>query len=360
MDDNGENPLPNRDITKILIDQNSSNVDGTVYVAFGGFDSDDNLWRGTFSNDHWEWRDISGGVHSPTSCDPGHPLDGLPCAPVRAIARHPNPIYANVLFVGTEIGIYVTPNVNDSPIRWEPVMVGPMNVSTDDLEFIRGTNVLLAGTYGRGVWSLDLSGPIDPEKKAINDFDGDGRSDVAVVREDSAHKMWHIQGSTEAYRSQEFGNRDDQVAAADYDGDGKTDVAVFRGSEQRFYCLRSSDNTLAMTQLGEPNDITASADFDGDDLADEAVFDPYTGVWKVEQSENGHLTFQWGAPADTPVSVDFSGDGLADFGVFREQQGMQTLYYYADGEAHEKQFGLEGDVPVPGEYDGDGKIDIAV
>ncbi|MFN0278156.1 MAG: FG-GAP repeat domain-containing protein [Pyrinomonadaceae bacterium] len=90
------------------------------------------------------------------------------------------------------------------------------------------------------------------------------------------------------------------------------------------------------------------------------MFNPYTGLWTVEQSSEGHLDFYWGETDDDPIAADFNGDGQADFGVIHEENGMITLSYYSDGVTHEKQFGLEGDVPVPGEYDGDGKIDLAV
>src|SRR5688572_21380806 len=63
----------------------------------------------------------------------------------------------------------------------------------------------------------------------INDFDGDGRADFVVVRNEDGFMIWHISQSTAGYRRLHWGaTSTDFRAAGDYDGDGKTDAAIIR------------------------------------------------------------------------------------------------------------------------------------
>ena len=75
------------------------------------------------------------------------------------------------------------------------------------------------------------------------DFDGDGRSDIAVYRDGG----WFILRSSDAgMTSVGWGIAQDIPVPADYDGDGKTDIAVYRNGQ--WFILRSSDG--GMTSLG--------------------------------------------------------------------------------------------------------------
>jgi len=67
------------------------------------------------------------------------------------------------------------------------------------------------------------------------DYDGDGKTDIAVVRGSAGQYAWFVlpssTGTISATPYAVFGaSATDFVAQGDYDGDGKTDVAVWRPS----------------------------------------------------------------------------------------------------------------------------------
>ncbi|BDX08040.1 FG-GAP repeat domain-containing protein [Planctobacterium marinum] len=170
-----------------------------------------------------------------------------------------------------------------------------------------------------------------------------------------------------------------QRVVADYDGDGKTDVAIRRGFLGTNYVLNSSDNEIQRIQFGsKEEDIQIEGDFDGDGIADVAVRRPSTGTWYVKNSsgsnlgsarEDGIQRIEFGAKEDDiPVAADYDGDGITDFAVRRASNSMWYIknssgsnYNSAREDGIQRvQFGLqEADIPVPADYDGDGISDIA-
>jgi photosystem II stability/assembly factor-like uncharacterized protein len=122
--------LPNRFVTRLLIDYTRP-TNNWIYATFGGF-SADNIYRTT--DNGATWTDVS-----------GTGVTGLPSVPVRSLVYHPrNP---NLLFAGTEIGIFTS---DDAGATWTVPQNGPANVSVDDL-FWLGED-LVAVTHGRGMY----------------------------------------------------------------------------------------------------------------------------------------------------------------------------------------------------------------
>jgi hypothetical protein len=120
---------PARFVTDLLIDTNHSPV--WIYATFGGFTAD-NVWRSVDLGA--TWADVSGSGST-----------GLPSVPVRALTM--NPTNPNLLYAGTEVGIFAS---EDAGATWLIPQAGPANVSVDDLIWQNG--YLVAATHGRGVW----------------------------------------------------------------------------------------------------------------------------------------------------------------------------------------------------------------
>jgi Tol biopolymer transport system component len=197
-------------------------------------------------------------------------------------------------------------------------------------------------------------------RRAVSDFDGDGRTDFGVFR--PSEGIWYVlPGTTGFVNIRQWGQAGDRVVPADYDGDGRDDHAVFRASEGKWYLQHSVGIAAEVIHFGLPGDIPAPADFDGDEKADIAVFRPSDGIWYIRQSSNGQVRFQnWGLNGDLPVAGDYDGDGKADVAVFRPSERTWYILRSTDNSFISLLFGLSSDRLVPADYDGDGRTDIAV
>jgi hypothetical protein len=172
---------------------------------------------------------------------------------------------------------------------------------------------------------------------------------------------WYVIDAAGHSVTHPWGASTDVPVLGDFDGDGKSDLAVFRPSTGYWYIVQSSNGEVVATQWGASSDIPVVGDFDGDGKSDIAVFRPSTGYWYIVQSSNGEVSAkQWGASTDIPVTGDFDGDGKTDIAVYRPSTGYWYIIQSSNGEVVTKQWGQAGDIPVARDYDGDSKTDIAV
>ncbi len=192
--------------------------------------------------------------------------------------------------------------------------------------YVRGLSAAAWGSVG------DLAVP--------GDYDGDGRADLAVWRPSTG--VWYVRGGLTV----EWGVQTDRPVTGDFDGDGRADPAVYRPGTQTWW-IRGS----APVRWGAPGDVPVPADYNGDGRTDIAMWRPSTGTWYVR----GIAATRYGIPGDQPVAADYNGDGRADLALWRPSTGT----WYVRGVAATR-YGIAGDLPVPGDYDGDGRTEIAM
>ena len=114
----------------------SQHTDGTVYITQRGREDDDF------------------GVYVYKSTDQGKTFTSLaanlPAGPVNVIRE--DPASPNVLYLGTDFGAFIS---SDGGRQWQVLGAGLPSVQVSDLAYQARDHILVASTYGRGMYALD-------------------------------------------------------------------------------------------------------------------------------------------------------------------------------------------------------------
>jgi photosystem II stability/assembly factor-like uncharacterized protein len=130
--------LPNTGIRDVAVHPTNPN---RVWVAFANFRTQ-RVFRSDSAGSAWQ--DVTG----PLPEAPG----GLPPFLINAIVVQPG--LANLVYVGTDIGVFLTHD-GLAP-NWVPFNANLPTVVVADLEIHPFTNRLMAATFGRGLWQAPL------------------------------------------------------------------------------------------------------------------------------------------------------------------------------------------------------------
>lgn len=149
-------PTTSSSVTYIAVKSDDPN---TVWITYGGYNDGSKIFQST--NGGNSWVNISA---------------GLPNLPVMCVIQYKDITDRNVLFVGTDVGVYI----KDGSNNWASYSNGLPNVVVTELDIQYGTtDRLRAATFGRGLWETEITEPVPVE---LSSFTASTSGNTALLK----------------------------------------------------------------------------------------------------------------------------------------------------------------------------------
>ncbi len=137
----------NRWITRVAADPNSPE---TAYVTYSGYRFGESIGQIYMTIDNGaNWIDLS---------------NNLPDIPINDVIIHPE---FEEVYIATDVGVFV---LGDGLLDWEVMGSDFPNVVVTDLDLHEETNKLVAATYGRSMFSIELEDLVSNKELIADDF----------------------------------------------------------------------------------------------------------------------------------------------------------------------------------------------
>jgi Salmonella virulence plasmid 65kDa B protein/FG-GAP-like repeat len=210
--------------------------------------------------------------------------------------------------------------------------------------------------------------PSTGEKYFLGDFDGDGMTDVFVIPLNGGWKMYRSTGSSiQEVGSGAWPSTLEKYVVGDFNGDGKADLLVLpdAGGWKLYTWTGTALQELASGAWPGKGEKFYVGDFDGDGRSDMFVT-PLAGGWKL-MLWNGSTFVEkaggaWPSTAEKYFLGDFNGDGKTDLFVIPLAGGWKMYHSTGVGilEVASGTWPSTLEKIFPGDFNGDGKTDLLV